>query len=88
MDTSPRQSPALPQNKRWRIFCPIYREKKNGSKAVSVGSLFQFPPGGRSLAHPLWVILVDFGMSAVCPLGSNLGNAGCPVLLLMASLWT
>jgi hypothetical protein len=26
------------------------------------------------------VIRVDSGMSAACPVGGNLGNAGCPVL--------
>jgi hypothetical protein len=41
-----------------------------------------------TVGHPLWVILVDFGMSAAYPLRDNLGNAGRPVLLLMASLWT
>src|SRR3954447_26087283 len=39
-----------------------------------------------TVGHPLWVILVDFGMSAACPVRGNLGNAACPVLLLMASL--
>ena len=29
---------------------------------------------------PFWVIRVDFGMSAACPVTSDLGNAGCPVL--------
>ena len=29
---------------------------------------------------PSWVIRVDFGMSAICPVGGNPGNAGCPVL--------
>jgi hypothetical protein len=29
---------------------------------------------------PLRVMCIDFGMSASCRLGDNLGNAGCPVL--------
>src|SRR5712664_3243802 len=57
-------------------------DRRSGASAPADGSR-----RGRHHRHcptrgRLWVIRVDFGMSAACPVGGNLGHAGS---LLMAS---